>query len=265
MCNTGAETNSEPALSADGTIGRLTVVYDDDPYSPAALDRTDWLRGTAQGALSATTLSGATVLVGGESAINLDLRAANHHDLRVVVPLTLLIILIALVVVLRALVAPLYLLATVVLSLVATVGLTIFILLDIGGDQGIGNRDTIYIFIFLMALGVDYNIFLMTRIREQVRHHGLQTGVHRAVVRSGGVISSAGLILAGTFAVLMTQPIRELYQFGFAVGLGILIETFLIRGALVPAIFLLCGRWNWWPSRRSWVGTAQPLPQTVDE
>lgn len=258
-CAAESRANSRSALSADGTVGRLTVVYDDDPYGPVALDRTEHLRQVAARSLHASTLGGGAVLVGGDSATNLDLRTANHHDLGIVVPLTLLAIAIALVLVLRGLVAPLYLMVTVVLSLLATLGLTIFVLLDLGRDQGIGNRDTIYIFIFLVALGVDYNIFLMTRIREEVRQHGLRSGVQRGIVRSGGVISSAGVILAGTFAVLMTQPIRELYQFGFAMAIGILLDTFVIRGTLVPAIILLCGRWNWWPSRRSWLQTVPAL------
>lgn len=241
------------ALSTDGQVARLTVVYDDDPYGSPALDRTARLREDTTRVLSTSSLSGATVLVGGESATSLDLRNANHRDLAVVIPLTLLLIGIALVLFLRSLVAPLYLLLTVGVSLLATLGLTVFVLLDLGGDQGLGNRDTLYVFIFLVALGVDYNIFLMTRIREEVGRRGLQAGVHAALVHSGGVISSAGLILAGTFAVLMTQPIRELYQFGFAMGTGLLLDTFLIRGVLAPAIVLLCRRWNWWPNKHGWL------------
>lgn len=218
-----------------------------------ALDRTARLREDAARVLRTNSLSGAPVLGGGESATSLDLRNANHRDLAVVIPLTLLVIGIALVLFLPSVVAPSYLLLTVGISLLATLGLSVFVLLDLGGDQGLGNRDTLYIFIFLVALGIDYNIFLMTRIREEVGRHGLQAGVHAALVRSGGVISSAGLILAGTFAVLMTQPIRGLYQFGFAMGAGLLLDTFLIRGDLAPALVLLCGRWNWWPNKHGWV------------
>lgn len=240
----GVKSVSRPVTSPDGRVARLSVVYVDDPYQSPALDRTQRVREVAREAAG-----GARVLVGGESAVNLDLRAANNRDLSVIVPLTLLVIALVLMLMLRSLVAPLYMILTTVASLLATVGVTVAVLVTLGGDEGIGNRVTAYIFIFLVALGVDYNIFLLSRVRQEVRAHGFTEGLRTALVRTGGVISSAGVILAGTFAVLMTQPIRELFQFGFAMAVGVLLDTFLVRGVLVPSLVRQFGRWNWWPGR----------------
>jgi putative drug exporter of the RND superfamily len=232
-------------VSASGDVARLTVVYADDPYKAPALDRTARLRTVARQAVAATSLSGGRVVVGGESATNVDLRSASRRDLSVVAPLTLLVIGLVLALLLRSLVAPLYLVATTVASLFATVGLTVFVLLTVLGDEGMGNRVTAYIFVFLVALGVDYNIYLMSRVRQEIRQRDFAGGLYTALARSGGVISSAGVILAGTFAVLMTQPIRELFQFGFAMAVGILLDTFLVRAMLVPAIVKLLGPKRW--------------------
>ncbi|WP_269822522.1 MMPL family transporter [Dictyobacter vulcani] len=104
-------------------------------------------------------------------------------------------------------------------------------------------------FIFLVALGADYTIFLMSRVREEVKRLGIEKGVPHAVARTGGVITSAGLILAGTFAVLTTLPLNILYQLGACVAVGILLDTFIVRGLLVPGLVLMLGKWNWWPGR----------------
>ena len=247
----GVSRVSPPRLSPDGHVAALDVVYRGNPYDNTALDRTARLRDVVPATLRATDLRDGRALVGGESAVSLDLRTANDRDLRVVAPVTILIIALVLVALLRSLVAPLYLVGTILLSFAATLGLMVLCLLTLGGDEGVGVRVTIYIFVFLVALGVDYNILLTSRIRELARDHGPVEGVRLALSRTGGVISSAGVILAGTFAVLMTQPIRELYQFGFAMAAGLLLDTFLIRGTLVPAIARLLGDRNWWPSRRS--------------
>lgn len=244
-----------PVISADGQVARLTVVYRDNPYQTAALDRTERLRRLAPQALKATPLRHARVLVGGDSAISVDIRTANDHDLSVIVPVTCLIVALVLALLLRSLIAPLYLLATTLASFAATLGLTVLCLVTIGGDDGIGERVTIYIFVFLVAL-VDYNILLTSRIREETTRHGPIEGVRRALQHTGGVITSAGLILAGTFAVLMTQPISALFQFGFAMATGLLLDTFLIRGTLAPAIARLLGPRNWWP------GTLHAAPPT---
>jgi RND superfamily putative drug exporter len=253
---------SPPKLSPDNRVAALQVTYRGNPYGGAALDRTARLREIVPATLSTTELRGSRSLVGGESAVSLDLRTANDHDLLVVAPVTIAIIALVLALLLRSLVAPLYLVATILASFAATLGLTVFCLLTLGGDEGMGVRVTIYIFVFLVALGVDYNILLTSRIREETRLHGRVEGIRLAVARTGGVISSAGVILAGTFAVLMTQPIRELYQFGFAMAAGLLLDTFVIRGMLVPAIARLLGDRNWWPGRIHAPASAPPEPRS---
>lgn len=240
---------NERYLSADGHLARLQVVYDDDPYGAAALRRTGELRAAARAALARTDLQGGRVLVGGPSAKALDLRDANQDDLLLVAPLMLALIALVLGVLLRSILAPLILLASTVASVAAALGVTVTLLITLGHGPGIGERVTIYVFLFLVALGVDYTIFLMTRLREEARTHGHVEGIRRAVTNTGGVISSAGIILAGTFTVLMTQPIDPLYQFGLAMGIGLLLDTFLIRGIMIPAMLRLIGPRVWWPSR----------------
>ncbi len=270
----GGQPGGDPVALADGPgrqyrspddrVARLSVVYSDDPYAAPALDRTARVRAVAREAMRTTVPQGGRALVGGESAQNLDIRTALARDTRVIVPVILLLIGAVLALLLRSLVAPVYLIATIVASFFATLGLSTFVLLDLLGNDGIGNRVTIYIFVFLVALGVDYNIFIMGRVREETREHGLAAGTRRALTRTGGVITSAGLILAGTFAVLISQPIRELYQFGFAMAIGLLLDTFLVRGVLVPAIVLTLGRWNWWPSTPNRARTDGEAARTSD-
>jgi RND superfamily putative drug exporter len=239
----------ERHLSADGHLARLQVVYDDDPYGAAALLRTGELRANARAALAHTDLRGGRVLVGGPSAQALDRRDANQHDLLLVAPIMLVLIALVLGILLRSILAPLVLLASTVASVAAALGITVTLLVTLTHGPGIGERVTIYVFLFLVALGVDYTIFLMARLREEARTHGHVEGIRRAVTNTGGVISSAGIILAGTFTVLMTQPIDPLYQFGLAMGIGLLLDTFLIRGILIPAMLRLIGPRIWWPSR----------------
>jgi len=135
----------------------------------------------------------------------------------------------------------------VTLNYFVALGLSSFIFTRAQGDEGLGYTVPRYTFIFLVALGADYTIFLMSRVREEAAQHGVKRGVQIALSRTGGVITSAGLILAGTFAVLGTLPLRDLYQLGFTVAVGILLDTFVVRGFLVPAIVVLLGKWNWWP------------------
>lgn len=235
-----------PIPSADGTVARLEISYVDDPYSPAALDRTERVREVARAAVP-----NAEVLVGGESANALDNRTHDRRDIAVVAVAMGALILLVLILLLRALVAPLILLATTGLSLLSALGATILTWVVLGGQLGTNSRVLLYTLIFLVALGVDYNILLASRIREEAAGHGFPDSIRMALTRTGGVITSAGLILAGTFAVLTTQPLNSLLQFGFAMAVGILLDTFLIRGALVPALFRLIGPKIWYPSRLS--------------
>ena len=172
-------------------------------------------------------------------------------------PAVLILVGIILALLLRSLVAPLYLLGAVTLNYYAAIGLCGFVFQRIQGQDGFNYVVPLYTFIFLVALGADYTIFLMSRVREEAQRHGLEQGVPFAVSRTGGVITSAGLILAGTFAVLTTLPLTILYQFGVCVAVGILLDTLIVRGLLVPGLVLLLGKWNWWPGRLDSVHLAE--------
>jgi RND superfamily putative drug exporter len=158
-------------------------------------------------------------------------------------------ILLILVLLLRALVAPLYLVATVVLSFAATMGLAYLAFAYVFDSPGSDPSLPVFVFVFVVALGVDYNIFLIARVREEAARLGTREGVIAALESTGGVITSAGLILAGTFAVLMLLPLEQLFQLGFAVALGVLVDTFVVRSLLVPSIAFLLGDRSWWPGR----------------
>lgn len=245
-----------PTFSEDGRTAFFDVVLDKDPYSAAALDAVKPLENTTRNAAADAGISDAEVLVGGETASMADIRDALNRDTIYIVLLILLVVTAVLILLLRSLLAPLYLVATLVLSFLATMGVTVFFTVTVLGDEGIGNRVTAYVFIFLVALGVDYNIFIMSRFRREVRSAMPSMALRTALLRTGGVVSSAGLILAATFSVLMTQPIRELFQFGVAMAFGILLDTFLIRPLLVPAIVRLLGDRALWP-------TQLPHPETA--
>ena len=173
-------------------------------------------------------------------------------------------IFVILVILLRALVAPLYLIATVIFSLFAAIGAMAFVFTQIGSDAGFDTSIPTYAFIFLVALGVDYNIFLMSRVREEARDHPTREAVVRALAATGPVITSAGIILAGTFAVLMTLPVTFMIHLGFAVAFGVLLDTFVVRTIMVPAIAELVGDASWWPSGRQakgLVASGEPEPE----
>jgi RND superfamily putative drug exporter len=189
------------------------------------------------------------VLVGAGSGERLDLRSATTRDTKVIVPLILLVVLLMLIVLLRALVAPLYLLATVILSFVATLGISLFVFKVILGQDAFNPAVPLILFMLLVALGSDYNMFLMSRIREEAERYGTREGTLRALSATGPVITSAGLILAGTFAVLTIIPSWDLGLIGFTVALGVLFDTFVVRSVCVPALTWICGEKAWWPSR----------------
>jgi RND superfamily putative drug exporter len=240
----GVERVEPPVVAPSGDVARLRVVYADDPYGTPALERTAEVR-----AVAAQAVPDGTVLVGGESANALDNRRGDIRDFTIITIAMAVLILAVLTLLLRALVAPLVLLATTALSLLAALGVTVLTWVTFGGQAGTNNRVLLYSLIFLVALGIDYNILLASRIREEMDSHGFADGVRVALTRTGGVITSAGLILAGTFAVLMTQPLNSLLQFGFAMAVGLLLDTFVIRGLLVPSLFLLIGPRVWFPRR----------------
>jgi putative drug exporter of the RND superfamily len=239
----GVASISEPQRSEDGAIGKIDVTFADDPYSEAALARVNTLRDAVS-----DLPGGATALVGAGSAVQQDFNEAAARDMRVIVPVTLLVITIILGILLQAIVAPLVLIATVMASFFGTVGLSIFFFIEVQGTEGVDASLPTFAFIFLVALGVDYTIFLMSRVREEAAMHGTREGVLRALAATGPVITSAGLILAGTFSVLMTLPITFTFNIGFMVAVGILLDTFVVRTIMVPAAVELLGDRVWWPS-----------------
>lgn len=233
--------------SVDRSVAEVTVTLDVNPYGSDAMNLVEELRDIARSAAADAGLDPVGVLVGGESAENADTRASNLRDQIVVLPVVLLSIVLILGLLLRSAVAALYLGATIVVTYFATLGLSVLVFRIAFGHESVGSSVPFFLFVFLNALGVDYSIYLMTRIREEARSTDLKQATERALVRTGGVITSAGIILAGTFAALMTLPLRDLFQLGFAVSAGVLIDTFVTRSLLVPSIVTLVGRWNWWP------------------
>jgi RND superfamily putative drug exporter len=229
--------------STDGSIASVDVVLEDDPLKKSSLEIVPTLRDAVQ-----DLGPGVTGLVGGSTAINYDYDKATKEDLRLIAPLALLLIAIILAILLRSLVAPLVLIASVILSFLATLGISILFIRFVVGDAGLDASIPTFAFIFLVALGIDYTIFLMARVREEARQHGTREGTLRAIAATGPVITSAGIILAGTFSVLMTLPVTFTFDLGFMVALGILLDTFIVRTIMVPAAIELIGDKIWWPS-----------------
>ncbi len=202
-----------------------------------------------RGELGSISTAEDPVLVGGTTAVALDTKDASIRDRNLIIPLVLVVILLILMVLLRAIVAPLLLIATVVLSFAAALGVSALVFNGILGFSGADPVVPLFGFVFLVALGVDYNIFLMTRVREESARHGTREGVLRGLVVTGGVITSAGLVLAATFAALGVLPILFLAQISFIVAFGVLLDTFVVRSLLVPALAYDLGRVIWWPSK----------------
>jgi RND superfamily putative drug exporter len=213
-----------------------------NPFSHEATDAVPELRRAARAA------GGASVLLGGEVPEAYDTREALKHDTRRIVPIGLILILLILGLLLRAVVMPLYVVATVILSFGFALGVSSLIFTHVMDQPASDPSLEQFAFIFLVALGVDYNVFLLARIREERAEHGTtRDAVIAALERTGGVITSAGLVLAATFSVLMALPLESLFQVGFVVALGLLADTFLVRALLVPSIAILLGERNWWP------------------
>ncbi len=252
-------TITEPfAQSEDGSAAAFNVAFPDDPYSNAALDRTDEMRDAL--APLGPELQG---YVGGLSAIMADYRDGAQRDAQLIVPLVLLVILLTLIALLRAIVAPLYLIGSVILSFFGIYGVCLVFFKTVLDESGFDPSLTIFGFIFLVALGVDYNIFLMDRVREEAHRIGTKRGALRALVTTGPVITSAGIILAGTFAVLAMLPIAILVELGTLVAFGVLVDTFIVRSMLVPALVTVFGDKSWWPSALS--RTAAPAEAMAAE
>jgi putative drug exporter of the RND superfamily len=212
------------------------------PDSQAAYDTIDRVRSAVHAVPSADAK------VGGNTAINLDVARASAHDRDLIIPIILGVVFIILALLLRALVAPLILTATVVLSFAAALGVSAFFFNHVFGFGGADTSFPLFVFVFLVALGIDYNIFLMSRVREEAMKTDARRGALLGLAATGGVITSAGLVLAGTFAALATIPVTFLTELGFAVAFGIMLDTIVVRCLLVTALNLDIGRWMWWPS-----------------
>jgi RND superfamily putative drug exporter len=193
----------------------------------------------------------ADALVGGNAAVNADTQEANRHDNQIVIPLVLVMVLLILVVLLRAIVAPLLLIGTVVLSFGAALGFSAVVFQYVFAINGADTGLPLFAFVFLVALGIDYNIFLMTRVREEARRGGSRRGALIGLAATGGVITAAGLVLAGTFGTLATLPLTFTLQIGFVVAFGVLLDTIIVRSILVTGLNLDLGRHIWWPARIS--------------
>jgi RND superfamily putative drug exporter len=229
----------------------------DSPTASATVDR---LR------TELAAIPDAKALVGGTTAIDIDDEASAAHDRDWVIPIVLAIAFVILIILLRALVAPLLLLGSVILSFLAALGVASFVSDELFNRPTEDNSYPLFVFIFLVALGIDYNIFLMTRVREETQRIGTRPGILRGLTVTGGVITSAGFVLAATFAVLTTLPLTQFLQIGFAVAFGVLLDTLLVRTVLVPALCYDVGRHIWWPSKLTREQQpAEPEPVAVNE
>jgi putative drug exporter of the RND superfamily len=206
---------------------------------------------------------GADAKVGGATAINLDVENYAIRDRNVIIPLVLVVVLIILALLLRAVVAPLLLIGTVILSFFGSLGISAVFFKYVFGFAGADNSMPLFAFVFLVALGIDYNIFLMTRVREETIKAGTHRGMLTGLAATGGVITSAGLILAGTFATLGTLPLVILTEVGFTVALGVLLDTLVVRSVLVTALTLDVGRHIWWPSKLARPRAEEAVPPPV--
>jgi len=238
--------------STDGQIKTLSVVFEEDPYTDTALSSIPSMRQAVEDPPPA----GADVLVGGGTATQYDFDKANGTDQKKIFPVALLVIALILGILLRAVVAPLVLIGSVIVSFFGTLGLSLLFFRYVVGDEGIDSSLPTFAFIFLVSLGCDYTIFLMSRVREEAAVHGTREGVLRALTATGPVITSAGIILAGTFAVFLALPLTFLFNIGFMVAVGILLDTFVVRTIMVPAAVELLGDKIWWPSTAAGGGGA---------
>jgi RND superfamily putative drug exporter len=251
-------------VSADGkTIQFQTSLAAGDPSTTAALNAVPAVRTAAEAVVP--TLHATDSGVTGEAPALYDISSISNSDLAHVIPIAIIVIGVLLALVMRSLVAPLYLIASVALSYFAALGLAVIVFIEIGGSGGITFILPFLLFIFLLALGEDYNILVMTRIREEAHHLPLREAVSRAVAVTGTTVTSAGLVLAGTFAVFAVVGGRgaggsQIVDVGAGLAIGVIMDTFVVRTVLVPCTVVLLGRWNWWPSKLS---IDSPAPDSV--
>lgn len=246
IADTSGVVSVTPAVAAPDGLSQWSVVLSAAPASEEAFETIDALRDSVHQA-------DPNGLVGGSDAKARDAASAAGHDRAIVAPAILAVVLLVLYALLRSALAPLILVAVTVLSALAALGLGGWASVHVFGFPALDNTAPLFAFLFLVALGVDYTIFLVTRAREETPEHGTRDGIIRAVSATGAVISSAGIVLAAVFCVLGVLPLIVLTQVGIIVGLGILLDTFVVRTVIIPALFTLIGPRIWWPALRSGV------------
>jgi RND superfamily putative drug exporter len=251
----GIASVTPPAVRAGYAYLEATLAA--PPDSQAAYTTIDRVRAAVH------AVPGASALAGGATAVSLDVARASAHDRNLIIPLILAVVFLILGLLLRALVAPLILVATVVLSFAAALGVSAVFFNHVFGFGGADTVFPLFVFVFLVALGIDYNIFLMTRVREEAIRRGARRGALTGLAAAGGVITSAGFVLAGTFAVLAMIPAMFLTELGFAIAFGILLDTIVVRSVLVTALNLDLGRWMWWPAKLA--GNPDPAPAELSQ
>jgi putative drug exporter of the RND superfamily len=249
----GIASVAEPVVK-DGTAW-IAATLEDGPDTSAARDTVDRVRDRVNG------IEGADAQAGGTTAIFADVLAAAERDNRVVIPAILVVVFLILALLLRAVLAPVILIGTVVLSFFAALGISALLFKHVFDFAGADPGLPLFVFVFLVALGIDYNIFLMTRVHEESKVHGTRRGALIGLSATGGVITSAGLVLAGTFLALATLPVVAFAEIGMAVALGVLLDTIVVRAVLVTALNLDLGRVMWWPSRLWRTDGEQPAPE----
>jgi RND superfamily putative drug exporter len=222
----------------DKKVIKYSLTFEENPYSTETMDALVTMIDESDRLLAESHLEG-KLYFAGETATKVDDRSVNNRDLVVIVLLETILIFIMLIFLTKSIKMPLYMMGTILLSFLAALGLGMYLTSLFFDIDSISNRVPLYSFVFLVALGIDYNIILISRFMEERRKHSVQKAVEIALSSTGGVISSAGILLAATFAVLMTQPIEILFVFGFIVAVGILLDTFLIRGVLLPSLLVL--------------------------
>ena len=250
----GVPATGLPPKEVDGRV-LLEVTLSDAADSPQAIDAVRGLRDNVH------VVEGADAIVGGQTASQLDVDTASLHDRNLIIPVVLVVIFLILMLLLRSIAAPVLLIGTVVLSFFATLGVCAIFFTHVFGFAGADTSFPLFAFVFLVALGVDYNIFLMTRVREESIKLGTRPGILKGLTVTGGVITSAGIVLAATFLVLGVLPLVFLRQIGFAVAVGVLLDTFIIRSTLVPALAYDIGSKIWWPSKLA----KKPEPERIEE
>jgi RND superfamily putative drug exporter len=248
-----------PQLSPDRRVGQVDLLLTMNPSSAEALDLIEPLRDAAHAAAP----PGTTVLVGGTTSATADLRQATGRDLRVIFPVAGILIALVLALLLRSLVAPIYLMLAVMLGYAASLGAAVFIFQGLGGEPGVLFLLPILVYLFVVAIGTDYNILMIARLREEAAEgNDPRTAADLAVEHAGPSVVSAGVILAGTFGSLLLAGVAFLTQMGAAVTVGIVLAAFVISVFLVPAVTALIGTRAWWPSRID-RGGAPPAPATA--